>query len=90
MELIVLKFLTDKGKEAYHKVEKEGDKQNRLDKAISNKVSKEKIIQENPLIVRIDIKIPRLAQACKLDNKIVQGLKKFGALKGQDYTMEVC
>lgn len=89
MKDILVRFKTKKGEEAYRKVREHGQAQPKMDKAIAGRVCKETIIQENPMILKIKIKIPRLAFAIDLPGQVVAGLEKFGAKKDRDYTMEV-
>lgn len=89
MKHIRLQFLTEKGAKAHRAVEDEGKSRPWKERKISEKVCSDKIISNNPLIVQITIKIPWLAVQAELDKQIVTGLEKFGAVRDQDYTMEV-
>lgn len=89
MKDILIRFQTKKGENAYNKVREEGEAQPKMDKAIARRVCRETIISQNPMILKIKIKIPRLAIACDLPKQVETGLAKFGAKKDRDYTMEV-
>jgi hypothetical protein len=89
MKLIVLKFLTKKGEEAYFKVESEGKKQSWKDKQIASHVAKDVVFSKSPLEVHVEVKIEWLAVQVQLDQQIIIGLKKHGAVIEKDYTLEV-
>lgn len=89
MKAIVLKFLTKNGEKAYHQVDAEGESQSKMDRAIGNRVASDHILSQDPLIVKIKIKIGWLAVKVNLPEQIEKGLLKYGAVKGTDYTMEV-
>jgi len=89
MKEIVLKFKTEKGEKAYHKVDAEGKAQSFLERQIAKKVARDILISKKPLIVKIKIKVKRLAVQVKLDEQVEIALKKFGAVKGIDYELEV-
>ena len=89
MKNILVRFKTKKGEDAYNKVREEGEKQSKFDKAVAKRVCREIIISQKPMILKMKIKIPRLAVACDLPKQVEAGLAKFGAKKDQDYTMEV-
>jgi len=89
MKEILLKFLTKRGEEAYAKVEAEGKAQSRLDRRIAKSVARDTVIQKSPLVVKIKIKIKRLAVQVQLDKQVVEALKKFGAKENKDFEIEV-
>lgn len=89
MKKIILKFLTRKGEEAYYKIEEEGKNQPWKDRKIAEKVCTDKVISKNPLIVETKIKIDWLAVQIQLDDKMIEGLQMFGAVKDIDYTMNI-
>jgi len=89
MKKIILEFKTKKGEKAYYKVEEEGKAQSYLDRKIGRAVARESILSKEPLTIELKIKVKRLAIKVGLDNQIIQGLKKHGAIKGVDYDMEV-
>lgn len=89
MKLIILTFKTPLGDEAYKKVQEEGKKQSRMDRAIAKRVCKEVVIGNNPTVLEMRVKVPRLAVACELDKQVKTGLAKFGAVADKDYSMEV-
>ena len=89
MKNIVLKFKTEKGEKAYQKVEEDGKAQSYLDRKIGRAVAKESIISKNPLTIKIKVKVKRLAVKVKLDEQIVDGLKKYGAKVGVDYDIYI-
>lgn len=89
MKEIIINFLTEKGAKAYALVTEEGDKQSWKNKKISKAVAEDQVISENPLVVRIKVKIGWLAVKCDLESQTVNALKKFGAERGKDFTMEV-
>lgn len=89
MKIIILKFLTKKGEDAYMKIMEEGKKQSWTDRQISKKVADDSITNTNPLVVEIRVKIPWLAVQVELDKQIITGLEKYKALLDKDYKMEV-
>lgn len=89
MKEIILRFLTKKGEEAFHKVEEEGKSQSYMDKKIGKAVAKEIILSKKPLIVNIKVKVKRLAVQVELDKQVIIGLEKYGAKQNIDYEMEV-
>lgn len=89
MKEIILKFKTPKGVKAYYEVDAEGKSRPYMERKISKAVATDSIISKKPLIVRIKIKVERLAIQAKLDEQIVTALEKKGAKKNKDYTMEV-
>jgi len=89
MKEIVLTFKTPKGEKAYHEVDDEGKAQSYLERKIAKAVAKDSIISKDPLTVRIKIKVSRLAVQVKLDEQVVDALKKKGAVIGKDYDLQV-
>lgn len=89
MKQIILNFLTEKGAEAYRKVENAGKQESWKNRKISEKVCTDRIISKNPLVVEINIKIGWLAVQVQLPDKIKEGLAKFGAVQDRDYTMVI-
>lgn len=89
MKEIILTFKTEKGEQAYKKVDEEGKKQSFMDRKISKAVASDKVVSKNPLIVNISIKVQRLAVHVELDKKVKEALEKFGAVEGVDYSMKV-
>lgn len=89
MKEIVLRFKTKKGEEVYHKIDAEGKKQSYMDRKISKAVAKDTILSKKPLIVKIKVKVKRLAIIIKLDQMVEDSFKKYGAKKNIDYDMEV-
>ena len=89
MKLIVLRFLTVKGENAYWKIEEEGKRQSWKDRQIAKRVAEDKVVSEKPLVVRIVVKIPWLAVQVKLDEQVRVGLEKKGAREGTDFKLEV-
>lgn len=89
MKEIKLIFKTKKGEEAYFKIEEEGKNQSGTDRRIVRRVAKDKTVSTTPLVVIVQIKIKRLAIALSLDEQIELALKKCGAKKNIDYTLEV-
>lgn len=86
---IILRFKTPKGEKAYWLVEEEGKKQSYMDRKIGRAVAKDTVLSKHPLIVKIKVKVKRLAKKVCLDDKVVEGLAKHGAKKDVDYEMEV-
>jgi len=89
MKEILLNFLTEKGASAYRKITADGDKQSWKDKKIAKSVAEDEVVSENPLVVRIRVKINWLAVQVKLDEQTVMALEKKGAKKDKDFTIEV-
>jgi hypothetical protein len=89
MKNIQLTFLTKKGDDAYHQIKLKGKGQSWRDRRISNSVASDSVVQESPLIVRIDVKIEWLAVQVGLDVQTEAALSQYGAKKDIDYTMEV-
>jgi len=89
MKEILLTFKTKLGRTAYSKVESEGKTQSFMDRKIARSVAKDEVVRKNPLVVRIKIKIKRLAIQINLPEQVEKGLKKFGAEKDKDYSIEV-
>lgn len=89
MKEIILKFKTAKGVKAYHEVDAEGKSRPYMERKIAKAVAKETIISKKPLIVKLKIKVKRLAVQAELHKQVVLGLKKFGAEQNTDYEMEV-
>jgi len=89
MKAILLTFKTPKGTEAYARVDAAGKKQRWRDKKISKALAEDTIISQDPLIVRIKIKIPWLAVRINFDKQIIDALSKFGAVLDEDYKLEI-
>lgn len=89
MKKIVVRFLTEKGVSAYWQTEEAGKNETLQNKMIMRKIARDKVISKDPLVVEIDIKVPRLAIQSKMDELVVQGLEKCGAKKDKDFTIEV-
>ena len=89
MKEIDVFFLTKKGVEAYRAVDKAGEKETGLNKRIVKRIYRDSVISEDPLVVRVKIKIPRLAVAQELDKGIIKGLEAQGAKDGEDFRLEV-
>ena len=89
MKLIVLKFLTKKGEDAYFQAEADGKKQSWKDKRIASHVAKDNVVCKKPLEVHIQIKMETLAILVELDKQTVIHLNKYGAVIEKDYTMEI-
>lgn len=89
MKEILLKFLTQKGEKAYNLIEAEGKAQPKSDRLIAKSLARDSIIKKNPLVVKIKVKIKRLAIASKLNEQVVKALEKAGAKKDVDFTIEV-
>ena len=89
MKEIDVFFLTRKGIEAYRAVEKAGEKETGINKRIVKRIYRDCIISQDPLIVRVKIKIPRLAVAQELDKGIIKGLEDKGAKNETDFRLEV-
>lgn len=89
MNLIILKFLTEKGAKAYQKVDEEGKKESWQNRQIARRVARDRIVCQNPFTVEITIKIPRLAIQIDMPAQIEEGLSNYGAKLDRDYTMEV-
>lgn len=89
MKQIILNFLTEKGAEAYRKVDEAGQKESWKNRKIAEKVCTDRIVSTNPLIVEIDIKIAWMAVQINLPAQIKTGLAKFGAVQDKDYKIEV-
>jgi len=87
MKSITLTFLTPKGEEAYHMVGVAGVGAKFKERMVIKKVFNDHKISDDPLTIRIDIKIPRLAVQVNFDQAIEEALKSKGAIKGKDYTM---
>jgi len=86
---ILLRFKTKKGEDAYRKVEEEGKAQSYMDRKIGRAVARETVLSKKPLIIKIHVKVKRLAVRIKLDEQVTVGLAKHGAKLDTDYTMEV-
>ena len=89
MKKIIVRFLTEKGEQAHWKVEEAGKNETLKNKMIMRKIARDKVTSHKPLVVEIDIKVPRLAIQAKMDELVVQGLEKEGARKDKDFTIEV-
>lgn len=89
MKEINITFLTNKGEEAYKSCDEAGKKLKRKDQAINNLVAKDFIISNDPLVIKIKIKISWLADLNNYDLLIIEGLGKFGAIRNIDYIMVV-
>lgn len=89
MKEILLRFKTKKGEDAYWKIDAEGKAQPKMDRRIANAVAKELILQKDPLVVKIKIKIKRLAVQVKFHEQVEEALKKCGAKKERDYDLQV-
>lgn len=86
---IFLNFLTEKGADAYSKVDEAGKKESWKNRKIAEKVCTDRIVSKNPLVVEIKIKIMWMAVQIDLPEQIRTGLAKFDAVEGNDYTIEV-
>lgn len=89
MKHITLTFRTEKGKEAYKRVQAAGEKESRTNKAISITAFKDTVICEEPLTVRIKCKIPWIAKKIDLLDQIRKSLSDNDAEEGLDYYVEV-
>lgn len=89
MKTITLKFLTEKGVQAYHSVEEAGKKESWKNRQISKKVCTDHVINKDPLTIEIRVKIPRLAVQIDLPEQIRIGLAGQGAVPNIDYTMDI-
>ena len=89
MKEIDIFFLTKKGIEAYRAVEKAGEAETGLNKRIVKKIYRDSVLSEDPLVVRVKIKIPRLAIAQELDKGIIKGLEDKGAVVNKDFRLEI-
>lgn len=85
MKLIKLEFLTEKGKEAYKEIS--SIKQSLKERLIVNKIFREKIIDKDN--IKIEVKIPWLADKLELDEKIIETMTMKGCERDLDYVMEV-
>lgn len=87
---IILNFKTEKGRETFNKIEEIGRKQKSVDKAITNRIFKQTILQSNPeLIVQIKPKITWLAKKVNIVDQMINGLNNEGLKIGVDYNLEV-
>ena len=82
-----LHFLTKKGEAAYREIDEAGERESGANKRIVNAIYKEQVKSETPLIIRILLKIPRLAFQTGLEDQIVEGLEKAGAVRNKDYEL---
>lgn len=89
MKSITISFLTEKGELAYKKSEEEGKSRPKWEKKAVACIFKDEVLQEKPLIIFVKIKSPRMAIQIKLDEKIKEGLKKFGAVIKKDYNLQI-
>jgi len=90
MRTMYLTFLTMKGEEAYHKINKIGESQGVENKVVMRRIVREVVLNKtNPLEIRIDIKIPRLAQDIGLLGLTEESLKKEGLVNNEDYIIKV-
>jgi len=85
MKKITIKFITDKGINAYKKISSQ--KQTWKEKQILKTIFRE--IQISETIIEIKIKIPRLAVQVKLDKKIEEGMSIERCKRDIDYIMVV-
>jgi len=87
MKLIKVEFLTKKGEEAYRDIENKplSFKERWIDKQVCVK----KIISKDPLKINFIIKMPNIAKALELDEKIIEVMSKYDCMRDLDYIMEV-
>lgn len=84
---INIKFLTDKGVNAYSAISSK--QQTWQEKLILKKIFREVILSKAPLEIDIMIKIPRLAILIELPEKIKEGMEQYGARENIDYMVIV-
>ena len=89
MKQITITFLTKNGEAAYHKTVGAGNKESFKNKIVMNRIATDKIIDENPLTVQIDIKIPWLADKAGFDGLIRAALENYGVKEGRDFKIKV-
>lgn len=89
MKEILIYFLTVKGCKAYASIDEAGQKESKINKKIVKRIYKDSVVSKDPLIVRILIKIPRLAVATEFDKQIIKGLEDKGAKNEKDFKLEV-
>jgi hypothetical protein len=89
MKEIDIFFLTQKGIDAYRAVEKAGEGEKGINKRIVRRIYRDSVVSEDPLVVRVKIKIQRLAIVTELDKQIIKGLEDKGAKNGKDFKLEV-
>lgn len=89
MKEIVLSFLTPRGEAAYKEVEEEGKKESYMNRQIVRRVFRQQTVSENPLVIKIICKIPRLAEGIMIQNNIYDSLHKKGCVQDKDYTLQV-
>lgn len=87
MKKIIVRIKTDLGERSYKAIKSR--KASWKERNISNKIFKEKIIQECPTIVEITCKIEWLAVQVDITGQIEEGMGKFECKKGIDYDIEV-
>ena len=89
MKEILLTFKTLRGRRAYKSVCDEGKRESWKNKLIMTRFQSELIISENPLVVMICFKLPKVALTMEMDKKVVESLKKYDAIQNEDYDLEV-
>lgn len=89
MKELIITFLTERGEDAYRKVDEAGSHETGINKRIVKRVYKDKVLSEKPLIIWIGVKIPRLAVATELDKQIIRGLESYGAKIDIDFKIEI-
>lgn len=83
----ILQFLTEKGEEAYKIIS--NVRVPLRERMITNKIFREKEIDDNPLTIEINVLIPWLAVQEQIDQKIIDQLSSKGCERDLDYTLEV-
>ena len=87
---IEIEFKTKKGEEAYKKSCEEGNKQNKLiNQMFGLALGQDKIVQENPLIVEIRYKVPRIAIRLNSVNKLKEWLTALKLKEQIDFIIKV-
>jgi len=89
MREILIFFLTKKGEAAYKKIDEAGSKETGINKRIVKRIYHDVMMSAEPLVVKVIIKIPRLAVATELDKQIIKALEGAGAVNGIDFRLEI-
>lgn len=89
MKEIILTFKTLKGRRAYEKSEAEGKKRPKTERRMVRCLFKDTVVSKDPLTIRIKIRSERMAIQINLPKQIEDGLKKFGAVKEKDYSIQI-
>ena len=89
MKVITIFFLNKFAEDIYKKSIEPHRKLKGKEKLIYKLFFKERLLSEEPLIIEISCKAPRVSEEYRLDYKIMQGLEAKGLKLDLDFRMEI-